>query len=68
MGYNNLSESGMTGIDRWQEAVRILGIIKGAKLTIREQTFVNGLNQGSGLTTKQLFWLRDIKDRFLDQE
>jgi hypothetical protein len=70
MGYNDLSDSGMTDAARRDEATRIVKMIKGSvdvsELALREIHFVNEIeNPWRPVSTKQLFYLRDIKDRHL---
>lgn len=77
MGYHDLSDSGMTDEARRDEATRLVKIIEPhinsqqpesyAKiLTQRERTFIAEVsNLRKPISHKQLFWLRDIKDRLL---
>lgn len=69
MSYNDLSDSGMTDAARRDEATRLVKIIKGFDVSffeLREIHFVNEIeNPWRPVSHKQLFWLRDIKDRLL---
>jgi hypothetical protein len=60
----------MTAEARRDEATRIAKMIKGSvdvsKLQLREIHFVNEMDDGRRpVSTKQLFWLRDLKDKYL---
>jgi hypothetical protein len=77
MGYNNLSDSGMTDAERRNEATRLVKMIEPhigtqnpetyAKiLTQRERNFIAEIsNERKPVSHKQLFWLRDLKDRLI---
>ena len=65
MSYNDLSECTLDPAERVAEAGRIIEMLAGHEyaLSTKELTFINGLQ--SSVSVKQLFWLRDIKDRVL---
>jgi hypothetical protein len=65
MSYNDLSECTLTPAERLEEAGRLIEMIQGYedKLSQKELSFINGLQ--SSCSVKQLFWLRDIKDRVI---
>ena len=71
MGYNKLSDSGMTDDERRNEATRITKIIRNsgetARMTDKEAGFVTEmLDENRAVSTAQLFWLRDIKAKYVD--
>ena len=70
MAYHPLTnETGGTAEDRRVEAERILDIMHEngiiASLNDKERYFVEYLDPSRGVSPKQLFWLRDIKDKYL---
>jgi hypothetical protein len=70
MGYNSLSESGMTAEDMRIEATRICDMILPAvgdyTMKRHELKFVMDISdKRKPVSTKQLFWLRDLKDKYL---
>lgn len=68
MGYNDLSDSGMDNGARVEEAKRILERMKDVlveSVTMKEWIFISEMKQATFVTTKQLFWLRDLKDKYL---
>lgn len=70
MGYNDLSESGMTAEERRNEATRLCNMIRPTvgdyTMKQHELKFVMDIADGSKpVSTKQLFWLRDLKDKYL---
>lgn len=75
MTYHPLSQdSGQTPERRSQEACEILGMLKGASVPLEpgEIKFIADLTSNfqrygarTMVSTKQLFWLRDIKERVL---
>ena len=67
MGYNNLSESGMTGSDMRSEASRIVTMIEDSidQMTPVERRFVESMGDDfAPVSIKQLFWLRDLRDKY----
>ena len=70
MAYHPLAnDTGGTADDRRAEADRIIQIlsenIEFEELAPNEQKFIGNMQEGSAVSPKQLFWLRDIKDRCL---
>jgi hypothetical protein len=68
MSYHDLSSCTLNPAERLEEAGRIVNMLTATddvyfKLTLKERTFIDGLQ--SACSVKQLFWLRDIKDRVL---
>jgi len=67
MSYNDLSESTLTQEERVAEAVRITSRLIGScadELTPKEQEFVAHMENADYVSTKQLYWLRDINDKY----
>lgn len=71
MAYNNLSECTLTADERMAERDRILLMFEGHKISVfehmndNERAFLKKIEFSPFVTVKQLFWLRDIKDRYL---
>ena len=68
MSYHPLSnDTGGSADDRVGEALRLLEIIAevAIELTPKESAFVESMNECTTCSPKQLFWLRDIKDKDL---
>ena len=71
MAYHQLAnDSGGTADDRRNEADRIVGMFVNQyspeRMTEKEAQFVaKMLDRKQTVSTKQLFWLRDIKDKYL---
>lgn len=68
MSYHDLSECTLDDTERQEEATRLIEMISPYedKLSIKEAGFIrNRLFHNCNVTVKQLFWLRDIKDRVL---
>lgn len=67
MSYHDLSECTLTADERRAEADRLTVIIGEfqEKLTANEREFVKKQRDGFPVSVKQLFWLRDIKDKYL---
>lgn len=65
MAYHDLSECTLTPAERVEEAGRIIEILQRVyhQLSEKEQSFIEGLE--SSVSVKQLFWLRDIKDKYI---
>lgn len=63
MAYHDLSECTLTPAERLEEAGRLIEMIQPfwVQLPDKEQAFIESLQ--SSCSVKQLFWLRDIKDR-----
>jgi hypothetical protein len=71
MTYHELSECTLTTDERRAEADRILTIITNSLATRQfsfteiEARFIGTMSHGEYVSVKQLFWLRDIKDKYL---
>jgi negative regulator of genetic competence, sporulation and motility len=65
MSYHDLSECTLTATERLEEASRIIEMLSSLmdECSEKERRFIEGLE--SSCSVKQLFWLRDIKDRIL---
>lgn len=68
MSYHPLSECTLSPAERFEEAGRIVNMLTATnevyfKLSLKERSFINGMR--SSCSVKQLFWLRDMKDRVL---
>lgn len=61
------NQSGGTAEDRRAEADRILRTLDTDSMEPKEAEFVDGLimDPARPVTPKMLFWLRDIKDKYL---
>ena len=67
MGYNDLSECTLTNDERVAEAQRITRRLIGScagELTPKEEEFVGQMENAGYVSVKQLFWLRDINDKY----
>lgn len=68
MSYHDLSDSGMTPEERRAEATRIVNMIsdRSEEMKSHERQFVEKMADDSEwVSTKQLFWLRDLKEKYL---
>ena len=67
MGYHDLSECTLTADERVEEADRIINMLEGyeGELKSNEQSMMASVESTGTCSVKQLFWLRDIKDRIL---
>jgi hypothetical protein len=70
MSYHDLSECTLSADERRIEADRILemfgiGALDTNDCSQTERDFIFQLGDGRPVSVKQLFWLRDIKDRVL---
>lgn len=68
MSYHDLSDSGMSASDRRAEASRLVTMVEdySEQMTPVERRFVEQMGDDfAPVSTKQLFWLRDIKDKYL---
>ena len=65
MSYHDLSECTLTPAERLEEAGRIVEMLGSCmdELNENETKLVEGIE--SSCSVKQLFWLRDIKDKYL---
>ena len=71
MAYHPLAnDTGGTAEDRRDEADRIIQILSEhidfESMEFKEQKFVGQMQDGGRVSPKQLFWLRDIKDKYLE--
>jgi hypothetical protein len=69
MSYNSLSECTLDPAECLEEAGRIVNMLTATdevyfKLSLKERSFIDGLQ--TSCSVKQLFWLRDIKDRVME--
>lgn len=66
MGYNDLSECTLTQDERCAEKDRIVSRLEGIQdeLTPKEKEFVIKMHDYNWVSVKQLFWLRDINDKY----
>ena len=68
MTYHDLSTCTVSADERRDEADKILEILREVdwqKYTPQEFSFLDTVNCGGPVSVKQLFWLRDIKDKYL---
>ena len=67
MSYHDLSSCTLDDDQRREEADRILKMLEGEadNLTTKEQDFMEQMQDGGPVSVKQLFWMRDIKDKYL---
>ena len=68
MSYHDLSECTLTADERQAEAMRIADMLTNSlsKMSQKEREFV--LLMGSAhvnVSTKQIFWMRDLRDKYL---
>lgn len=67
MSYHDLSECTLTGEERAAEAQRIVSRLVGScadELNPKESDFVSKMDGADYVSVKQLFWLRDINDKY----
>lgn len=67
MGYNDLSECTLTPDERVAEANRIVSRLANGcedEMTPTERNFVSKMEGADYCSIKQLFWLRDINDKY----
>lgn len=68
MSYHDLSECTLTDDERRAEATRICGMLEGywTQMNDVERGFLSRVgDENYPVSVKQLFWLRDIKDRMI---
>jgi hypothetical protein len=68
MSYHDLSECTLTADERRAEANRICSMLSDdtERMLSNERDFVERVGDNHApVSVKQLFWLRDIKDRYL---
>jgi hypothetical protein len=66
MGYNDLSECTLTQDERVAEKDRIVSRLTGIQdeMTPKEREFVTKMHDYNWVSVKQLFWLRDINEKY----
>jgi hypothetical protein len=68
VSYHDLSECTLTDDERRAEASRICGMLEGywTQMNDVENGFVSRMSEPNArVSVKQLFWLRDIKDKMI---
>ena len=62
------NESTQTPDERRAEADRIINIFDGYRdeMTLKENEFIDQMDNPSPVSPKQLFWLRDIKAKYCE--
>ena len=71
MSYNPYSESTLSPDEMFEEKNRLVRMIRTAtednplKLSQNDLSFVNKMAHAAHITTTQLFYLRDVKDKVL---
>jgi hypothetical protein len=69
MSYHDLSECTLSDSERLAEADEIVAMLDAddvvMKLSEKEYSFISKQRNSAYCSVKQLFWLRDIKDRVL---
>lgn len=68
MKYHDLSESTLTPDERFKEKNEILELLEevdSLHFTENEHHFLEGMRHSTTVSVKQLFWLRDIKNKYL---
>ena len=60
-------ESGSTAADRRKEADQIIVILSDylEQMEPRESSFIERISEDVPISPKMIFWLRDIKDKYL---
>jgi len=66
MSYHDLSECTLTNDERVEEKNRILSRLldMDIEFTDSERKFIFGMEYQENVTVKQLFWLRDINNKY----
>ena len=65
MSYHDLSECTLNPDERREEAGRICKMLDDREqMTEKEQNFLAEMDFADWVSVKQLFWLRDIKDKY----
>lgn len=68
MGYNDLSECTLTADERVAEKDRICQrldrYVSSDQFSIPEFKFIEQISDSSSVSVKQLFWLRDINEKY----
>jgi len=66
MSYHDLSKCTLTPDERVAEAERIIGMLEGYESELRsnEKSMMEQVEATGDCSVKQLFWLRDLKDKY----
>lgn len=66
MTYHDLSTCTLDGDERRAEADRLVKIVEDdmERMSSTERGFVERMAEGGPVSVKQLFWLRDIRDKY----
>lgn len=64
MSYHDLSECTLTAEERRLEADSIVDMLCHEDMSDKEREFIEKMGKGWPVSVKQLFWLRDIKDKY----
>lgn len=67
MSYHDLSECTLSPEERSEEAdriIQILSLVDPDFFTKTEERFISDMISSKTVSVKQLFWLRDIKDKY----
>ena len=65
MSYHDLSECTLTDYERIVEANKIIGMLEGCELNNNAMSMIEQVTDTQKCSIKQLFWLRDLKDKSL---
>jgi thiol:disulfide interchange protein len=66
MSYHDLSECTLNDVERREEATRIvIMLVDVTGKSQHEHDFIRKMSRPGPVSVKQLFWLRDIKDKYL---
>ena len=67
MSYHDLSECTLTPDERYAEACRVIDMLEGFESELRpnEKDMMEKVQKYETCSVKQIFWIRDIKDRVL---
>lgn len=66
MSYHDLSECTLSPDERVEEKDRLIKMLEGVTdFTASEIKFLESIESSGYVSVKQLFWLRDIKDKYL---
>jgi hypothetical protein len=68
MSYHDLSECTLSSAERLEEALCIIEILQDYQdeLHSHELDMMHRVECGASVSSKMLFWLRDIKDRVME--
>lgn len=68
MGYHDLSSCTLTAVERREEGLRIVHMLRDSydQMQEHERSFLERMDDlDIPVSVKQLFWLRDLKDKYL---